>query len=224
MDEILQATEKTKLKRLPKRGSFDRETIYMILDEAFVCHVGITVDEQLFVIPTTYARVGDNLLVRGSGASRMPPALDWEKEVCVTVTLIDGLVLARSAFHHSVNYRSVVIFGKATVVSDETEKFDALKAFTEHLIPSRRRDIRPPSQKELNATMGLSLPLDEVSAKIRSGDPLDDEDDYRMNTWAGVIPFVVSAGEPMADARLHAGLEIPAYVSPYKRTWRLCIH
>jgi len=215
MSNGIAQTKRTKLKRLPKRGDFERDTVYQILDEAFVCHIGFTIDDQPFVIPTSFARVG-NLLVHGSAASRMMRAMGWEKEVCVTVTLIDGLVLARSAFHHSMNYRSVVVFGKAKVISDEAEKLNALKAFTEHIIPGRWSEIRPPTEKELKATTVLLLPLQEASAKIRTGNPVDNEEDYAMNVWAGVIPLKMSAGKPVADAKLKDGISIPSYVSDYK--------
>ncbi len=217
MSELLKTTEKTKLKRLPKRGNFERETVYQILDEGFVCHIGFTVDEQPFAIPTGYARIEDNLFIHGSAASRMMRAMAWEKEVCVTVTLVDGLVLARSAFHHSMNYRSVVIFGKAKVVGDEAEKFNALKAFTEHIVPNRWTEIRPPTANELKATTVLSLPITEASAKIRAGNPVDEEEDYAMNVWAGVIPLKMWAGKPIADDKLNDGISIPSYVSNYKR-------
>ena len=216
MSELLPTTERTKLRRLPQRGDFDRETIYRILDEAFVCHVGFTVDEQPFVIPTAYARVGEQLVLHGSQASRMMRALAWGVDVCVTVTLVDGLVLARSAFHHSINYRSVVIFGKAQVVRDEDEKLAALRAFTEHIVPDRWQDVRPPTDKELKATTVLSLPLQEASAKVRTGNPIDDEEDYALDIWAGVIPVRLTAGEPVADNRLRDGIPIPPHVSNYK--------
>ena len=216
MTENFTPTEKTKVRRLPKRGSFERKTIYQILDEAFICHVGFAVDAQPFVIPTGYARVGDNLLIHGSAASRMLRALAWDVDVCVTVTLIDGLVLARSAFHHSMNYRSVVIFGKAKVISDEREKADALYAFSEHIIPNRWAEVRPPTEKELKATLVLSLPITEASAKIRTGNPVDDEEDYVLDVWAGVIPVSMTAGEPVADDRLEDGIPIPPHVSNYK--------
>ncbi len=190
--------------------------IYRILDEAFVCHVGFTVDEKPFVIPTGYARVGDNLLIHGSAASRMLRALAWEADVCVTVTLVDGLVLARSAFHHSMNYRSVVIFGKAKVVSGEQEKLEALRAFTEHVVPGRWQDVRPPSKNELKATLVLSLSLSESSAKTRAGAPVDDEADYESDVWAGVIPLRLAAGEPIEDAKLKPGVAVPQHVSNYK--------
>ena len=217
MNREITQTEKTKIRRLPKRGAYDRKTIYKILDEAFICHVGFTVDNQPFVIPTGYARVGDNLLIHGSAASRMLRVLAREVDICVTVTLIDGLVLARSAFHHSMNYRSVVIFGKAKLISDETEKSNALKAFTEHIIPNRWSEIRLPTAKELKATTVLSLPLTEASAKIRTGDPKDDDEDYAIDVWAGVIPLKTAAGKPIADAKLKEGIALPTYVSDYKR-------
>lgn len=217
MSELLPTTERTKLRRLPKRGDFERETIYRILDEAFVCHVGFTVDEQPFVIPTAYARTGDQLFLHGSQASRVMRALAWEVEVCVTITLVDGLVLARSAFHHSINYRSVVIFGKATVVRDETEKLAALRAFTEHIVSNRWQDVRPPTENELKATTVLSLPLQEASAKVRTGNPIDEKEDYAMDVWAGVIPLQLSAGKPIGDAKLKDGIEVPGYVAEYRR-------
>lgn len=213
----MKRTARTRVRRLPKRGVYEREKIYRILDEAFVCHVGFTVDGQTFVIPTAYARAGDRLLIHGSAASRMLRALAWEVEVCVTVTLLDGLVLARSAFHHSMNYRSVVIFGTAAVVRDEGEKMKALEAFTEHVMPGRWRDVRPPTSRELKATMVLSLPLEEASAKVRAGPPLDDEADYATGVWAGVLPLRLSAGEPVGDPRLPAGVKVPAGVASYRR-------
>jgi nitroimidazol reductase NimA-like FMN-containing flavoprotein (pyridoxamine 5'-phosphate oxidase superfamily) len=215
MTEIIPPTEKTKLGRIPKRGSFDRTTIYKILDEAFICHVGFVVDGQPFVIPTGYARVEDRLLIHGSAASRMLRALTEGIDVCVTVTLVDGLVLARSAFHHSMNYRSVVVFGRAQVVSEEHEKLDALHAFTEHIIRGRWADVRLPTSNELKATLVLSLPLEEASAKIRTGAPVDDEADYALKVWAGEIPLRLGAGAPIPDSRLPAETELPAHVADY---------
>jgi nitroimidazol reductase NimA-like FMN-containing flavoprotein (pyridoxamine 5'-phosphate oxidase superfamily) len=215
--QLLQTTARTKLKRLSKRGSYERETIYQILDEAFVCHVGFIVEGQPFVIPTGYARVGNRLLIHGSAASRMMRALSLEADVCVTVTLIDGLVLARSAFHHSMNYRSVTIFGRARIVSDEGEKLEALRAFAEHVVTGRWKDVRQPSENELKATLVLSLPIDEASAKIRSGAPVDDDADYELDVWAGVIPLRLEAGVPVDDAQLKAGIAVPDYASTYKR-------
>jgi nitroimidazol reductase NimA-like FMN-containing flavoprotein (pyridoxamine 5'-phosphate oxidase superfamily) len=215
MNDIIAPTVRTKLKRLPARGSFEREAIYSILDEAFICHVGFTVDGQPFVVPTSYARVAGNLFIHGSAASRMMRTMARETDVCVTVTLIDGLVLARSAFHHSMNYRSVMILGRAKLIDDEAEKLNALKAFTEHIIPNRWSEIRPPTVNELKATVVLALPLEEASAKIRTGDPKDDEEDYALDIWAGVIPLYLTAGQPIGDRRLRTGVEAPPSVTNY---------
>ena len=217
MSDSLNPTGRTKIKRLPKRGSFERETIYRILDEGFVAHVGFIDDDQPFVIPTAYARDGDRLLFHGSSASRMMRAVAWEIDVCVTVTLVDGLVLARSAFHHSMNYRSVVVFGRAKTISDEREKLRALQALTDHIVPGRWRDVRPPSELEMKATIVLSLPLDEASAKIRAGAPSDDEDDYKSDAWAGVIPLKLVAGAPIDAPKLNDNIKVPFCVSGYKR-------
>jgi uncharacterized protein len=213
----LEPTEKTRLKRLPKRGNFDREVINSILDEAFICHVGFIANGHPFVIPTAYGRVGEDLFIHGSAASRMMNTLAGGIDVCVTVTLIDGLVLARSAFHHSINYRSIVIMGNAEIVADEDEKNKALEAFTEHLIPGRWKDVRQPTSAELKATTVLRLPISEASAKIRTGDPVDDEEDYSIPVWAGVLPLALKAGEPIDDARLDASIEPQEYVQRYKR-------
>jgi hypothetical protein len=186
--------------------------IYEILDEAFVCHVGFTIGGKTFVIPTGCARVGDRLLIHGSSASRMLRAMSDGIEVCATVTLIDGLVLARSAFHHSVNYRSVVVFGTASLVSGEDEKIEALRVFTEHMVPGRWEEVRPPNKSELAATAVLSLPIEEASAKVRIGDPVDEEDDYALDVWAGVIPLKLCADSPKNDARLKNGITPPHYV------------
>ncbi len=217
MREVLQTTTKTKLKRLPKRGSFDRETIYQILDEGLVCHVGFIVEGRPFVIPTGYARASDRLLIHGSAASRMLRTLSGDADLCVTITLLDGLVLARSAFHHSMNYRSVVIFGRATVVTDAREKLDALRAFTEHVMPGRWKDVRPPNETELKQTLVLSLDINEASAKIREGAPVDDEADHDLDVWAGVIPLRLTAGAPIDDAKLNEDIVVPRYASIYKR-------
>ena len=210
-------TERTALKRLPKRGEFDREAVYKILDEAFVCHVGFNFEDRPVVIPTSYGRIDDDLYIHGSAASRMLRSLERGIDVCVTVTLIDGLVLARSAFHHSINYRSVVIFGNAKVVSDPVEKFEALHAFTDHIVPGRWREVRSPTESELQATLVLKLPLEEVSAKVRTGPPIDDEEDYELPVWAGVLPLTVSPGPAVNDERLPAGIQTPRYVTQYRR-------
>lgn len=217
MSKEFTQTNRTKLRRIPKRGVFERESVYRILDEGFVCHVGFVLDGQPFVIPTGYARIGDDLMIHGSSASRMLKNLAQEIDVCVTVTIIDGLVLARSAFHHSMNYRSVVILGKARVVTDEKEKLGALEAFTEHIIPGRWAEVRWPTEKELKATMVLALPIEEASAKIRSGDPVDDEADYAMDVWAGVLPFNLEAKTVIPDAKLRDGVNIPDYITNYAR-------
>ncbi len=211
-------TERTKLKRLPKRGHFDRETVYGILDEGFICHVGFAPQGQPFVIPTGYARVDDKLYIHGSQASRMLRTLSGGLDACVTVTLIDGLVLARSAFHHSINYRSVVIFGRATILEDREEKSSALVALSEHIVRGRWADVREPTEEELVQTTVLSMPIVEASAKIRTGPPLDDEEDYALPIWAGVIPLRLEAGEPIKDPRLPDDIEIPEYAVNYKRS------
>ena len=210
-------TERTKLKRLPKRGRFDRETVYGILDEGFICHVGFAPECQPFVIPTGYARVDDKLYIHGSQASRMLRTLSSGVDACVTVTIVDGLVLARSAFHHSMNYRSVVVFGRATLVEDQEEKSAALLALSEHIVRGRWADVRQPTEQELKLTTVLRLPLEEASAKIRTGPPLDDEEDYALPIWAGVVPLKLVAGEPVADPRLSEGIEAPPYARNYQR-------
>ncbi len=192
-------TKRSTVKRIPKRGHYDRETIDAILDEAIICHVGFVVEGQPYVIPTGFARVDDVIYIHGSAASRMLRELSKGVEVCVSVTLLDGLVLARSAFHHSMNYRSVVILGKAELVTDETEKMTALEALTDHFVPKRWKDVRPPTTLEMKATSVLKLPLTEASAKIRTGPPVDDEADNALDVWAGVIPITLQKGEPIKD-------------------------
>ncbi|SRR6266705_2806164 len=210
-------TPRTTLKRLPQRGSHDRELINRILDEGFICHVGFIIDGQPVVIPTGYARAGDNLFIHGSQASRMLRRLADAIDVCVTITLIDGLVLARSAFHHSMNYRSVVVFGRATAIDHQAEKFRALRILSEHIIPGRWAEVREPSDRELQLTTVLSLPLAEASAKIRTGPPLDDEADYDLPVWAGVIPLRMIAEAPIADPRLPSSILVSKYASEYER-------
>jgi nitroimidazol reductase NimA-like FMN-containing flavoprotein (pyridoxamine 5'-phosphate oxidase superfamily) len=212
-----QPTQRTQVKRLPDRGAYDSETVHKILDEGLICHVGFSVDEQPFVIPTGFARVGDTLYIHGSAASRMLRTLAEGVQVCVTVTLLDGLVLARSAFHHSMNYRSVVMLGRATLVSDPAEKLKALEAFTEHIVRGRWNDVRLPTEAELKATAVLALPLAEVSAKIRKGPPKDDAEDYELPVWAGVVPLSTVPGSPVEDPRLKAGLQPPEYAKKYSR-------
>jgi nitroimidazol reductase NimA-like FMN-containing flavoprotein (pyridoxamine 5'-phosphate oxidase superfamily) len=218
--EQLTPTQRTTIKRIPKRGNYERETVYEILDEGLVCHVGFVVDNQPFVIPTAYGRIEDKLYIHGSPASRMLRSLQGGIQVCLTVTLIDGLVLARSAFHHSMNYRSVVVFGTAEVVSDTEEKLQALYAFTEHVIPGRWEEVRQPNHNELAGTLVLALPLCEASAKVRTGAPLDDEADYSLPVWAGEIPLRVVADTPINDSRLHPGIVPPPHVQNYNRQKR----
>jgi nitroimidazol reductase NimA-like FMN-containing flavoprotein (pyridoxamine 5'-phosphate oxidase superfamily) len=208
----LPPSERTRVKRLPARAAYERATIDAILDEGLVCHVGFTIEAQPFVIPTAYARVGDALFVHGSAASRMLRGLASGLPACVTVTLIDGLVLARSAFHQSMNYRSVVILGVATLVSEPEEKLAALEAIVNHLIPGRWSEVRPPNEQELKATSVLRIPLAEASAKIRTGGPLDDAEDMALPCWAGVLPLRLAASAPIAEPGLGPGRPLPEAV------------
>ena len=210
-------TARTQVRRLPDRGRYDSETIYKILDEGFLCHVGFAVDGQPFVIPTGYARVGDAIYLHGSAASRMLRTLAGGVQVCVTVTLVDGLVLARSAFHHSMNYRSVVILGTAHAIEDPAEKTRALEAFTNHIVPGRWDAVRPVRDAEVKATTVLKLPLKEMSAKIRTGPPKDEPEDYELPIWAGVLPLALKAGDPIADAKLPDEAVMPAILKNYSR-------
>ena len=210
-------TDRTQVKRLPKRGKYDRETVYSILDSGFVCHVGFSVDGQPYVIPTNYGRSGDIVYLHGSAASRMLRTLSEGVPVSVTVTHVDGLVLARSAFHHSVNYRSVVILGTARLVEDPAEKREALRVFTEHVMKGRWDDVRQPTEQELKATLVLALPLEEVSAKVRTGGPNDDAPDYDLPVWAGVLPLETVPKQPVADPNRKNDPAIPEYLKNYKR-------
>jgi hypothetical protein len=205
----LSVTDRTRLRRLPKRGVFDRDAIYRILDEGFVCHVGFVVDGQPYAIPTGYARVGDSVYLHGSAASRMLRSLSAGISVCVTVTLVDGLVLARSAFHHSVNYRSVMILGRARLITDPTEKTAALRAFTNHIVRDRWDELRPVTTQELAGTSVLVLPIEEASAKVRTGPPVDDEEDLTWPAWAGVVPLALAVGAPQPDAHVRTETASP---------------
>lgn len=206
------------MKRLHENARYDRGTIDAILDAALVCHLGFVQDGQPYVIPTLHARIGDRLYVHGSAASRTLRALAGGAPVCVTATLLDGLVLARSVFEHSVNYRSVVVLGVATPVTDPDEKLAALRALTDQLLPGRNADARQPSRKELKATSVLWLPLDEASAKVRTGPPDDgDSEDALLDVWAGEIPLVMRAGAPVPDPALRPGIPVPAYARRYRR-------
>lgn len=208
-------TERTTVKRIPKRGAYDRDTIDAILDDAFLCHVGFTVNCQPYVIPTGYGRIDDVLYLHGSAASRMLRSLAEGIDVCVTVTILDGLVLARSAFNHSMNYRSLVILGKAELVTDVTEKDKALFAISEQIIPGRWDEVRPPTELELKATSVLKLPITEASAKIRTGPPVDDDRDYALDVWAGLLPLALKAGDPVADPKLDPAIKMPDSVRKY---------
>jgi len=210
-----QPTERTTLRRLPERAHYDPETVHSILDEGFICHIGFVVDGRPYSLPTGYARIGETLYLHGSTGSRLGlrPGMD----VCVTVTLLDGIVLARSAFHHSFQYRSVMVLGRTRLVTDSGEKDAALTALVEHFMPGRSADARPGSGRELAATAVLALPLEEVSAKVRTGDPKDDDEDYGLPVWAGILPLVLTPGEPVPDSRLDPTIAMPSYVKDWKR-------
>jgi nitroimidazol reductase NimA-like FMN-containing flavoprotein (pyridoxamine 5'-phosphate oxidase superfamily) len=217
MPDTFIPTERTRIIREANRAVYDRNVIYSILDEAFVCHVGFALDGQPFVIPTMFARVGDSIYFHGSAASRMLRGAAAGLPVCITVTLLDGLVLARSVFNHSMNYRSVVALGQASLIDDPTEKIAALQAFTEKLIPSRWNEARKPNEKELKATSILKLPLTEISAKVRTGDVEDDADDYAYPVWAGIVPLRLAAELPIRDARCDPAIPTPSYASNFRR-------
>lgn len=206
-------SERSRVRRAPKRAEYDRETIDAILDEALVAHLGFVADGQPYVIPTLHARVGDEVLIHGSAASRMVTLLGAGMPACLTVTLIDGLVLARSAFHHSMNYRSVVVLGTARFVEGPEERERALRAFTDKLVPGRWDEVRPPTRQELKGTRVLALPLDEASAKVRVGDPVDDDEDYDLDVWAGVVPLTLTPDAPRPDERLRDGIALPPSVA-----------
>lgn len=210
-------TDRTRVRRVPARASYDRRTVDAILDETLVSHVGFVQDGEPVVIPTLHARDGDRLLLHGSSASRLLRTLGEDIPVCATATLVDGLVLARSAFHHSVNYRSVVVFGRARRVEPPAERLKALELFTEKLVPGRWPEVRAPNTKELKATRVLELPLDEASTKVRTGPPVDDEPDYALPVWAGVLPMSTAIEEPEPDPRLDPKTELPAHVAAWRR-------
>lgn len=216
MSENFTPTERTRVVREPNRGVYDREAIYKILDEGFVCHLGFSAEEQPFVIPTMYARVGENIYFHGSAASRTLRGLTGGIPVCVTITLIDGLVLARSVFNHSMNYRSVVALGKAELIEERLEKLAALKAFTEKILPGRWDDARQPNEKELQATKILKLALSEVSAKVRTGGVEDDPEDYALPVWAGIVPMRLIADAPVRDEKCNPELPLPSYLKVYE--------
>ena len=211
-------TDRNRIKRLPKRGQYDHEAIYRILDEALICHVGFVDKRQPYVIPLNFARMGDRLVLHGSKASRLLKHVAAGHPICVEVTIVDELVLARSVFHHSVNYRSVVVFGKGCLIQEVQEKLAALRAVTEHLIPGRWQEARLPSRKELNATSVVSINIEQASAKVRVGPPIDDEEDYALPVWAGVLPFQQMPLAPVRDERQSEEIVLPGYISSYSRS------
>ena len=213
----MKQTRRSELRRLPKRGSHESKVIHEILDAAFLAHVGFCVEGQPFVVPTLYGRAGDKLYLHGSAASRMLKHLEAGVPACVNVTLVDGLVLARSAFHHSMNYRSVMAFGIAREITDPAAKVEALRTISEHVIKGRWKDVRGPTETELTATAVLEFEVEEASAKIRTGGPLDDEQDYALPIWAGVVPVEMKPRPPIADTRLTGNLEAPEYALHYRR-------
>src|SRR5512137_2199240 len=211
-------TERSRVRRVPKRGQYDKDTIYRILDEGLVCHVGLAEDDRPVVIPMNYARHGDALILHGAPASRLVKYVQAGHPVCVTVTLLDGLVLARSVYHHSMNYRSVVVFGRGGLIEAEQEKLAALEVLTEHILPGRWQVARRPNRQELDATAVVSIAIESASAKVRTGPPADDEDDYQLPVWAGVLPIQQQALTPVNDPRLRKDIPIPQSVSNYRRT------
>ncbi len=206
------SSERIRVRRAPKRGQYDADTINQILDEALICHVGFNDHGGPFVIPTIHARIGANLYIHGSKASRLIRCAIENERTCITVTLIDGLVLARSTFHHSMNYRSVVILSRGTLIEDETEKLNALKAISDHMVPNRWDHVRKPNANELKATAVVQFDLNEASAKIRTGPPADDFDDYALPVWAGVVPMQQRFGQPSPDPKLAESVALPEHV------------
>ena len=210
-------TDRNRIKRLPKRGHYDRETIHRILDEALICHVAFVEKGQPYVIPINFARMGDRIVLHGAKASRLLKHIEAGDPICVEVTIVDGLVLARSVFNHSVNYRSVVVFGKGRLIEDQQEKLAALQAVTEHLIPGRWQEARLPNRKELNATSVVSINMDEASAKVRVGPPVDEPEDYALPVWAGILPLQETPLPPIRDEVQSENIPLPKYVAQYSR-------
>jgi nitroimidazol reductase NimA-like FMN-containing flavoprotein (pyridoxamine 5'-phosphate oxidase superfamily) len=203
---------RSKVNRIPARGYYDKETINKIIDEALYCHVSFVHNNQPYIIPTIHARKNDRILFHGAKGSRMLKHLAEGNEVCIAITIMDGLVLARSVFHHSMNYRSVVLFGKGRLIENKVEKLESLRTITEHLIPGRWEDARKPNEKELNVTTVVSINIDEASAKIRTGPPIDDEEDYKLSVWAGMIPVSHKFDNPENDPRLKEDIPLPDYI------------
>ena len=213
--EELKKTNRTKVKRSPKRAVYDIETIYKILDEAFVCHVAFKIDGQVFIIPTAYGRKDNEIFIHGSNKSRMLNSIRAGEDICISVTLIDGIVAARSVFHHSVNYRSVIIFSKGEEILEKDEKLNALKIITEHIIPNRWEEARKPNEKEMQITSVFKFKIDEASAKIRVGPPVDEKEDYNLNVWAGVIPLKTVTENPIRDTLLEENIPLPNSIKNY---------
>jgi len=206
-------SNRSKVNRHRERGGYDKETIYRIIDEAYYCHVSFVVDEQPFIIPTIHVRIDDEIILHGAIASRLLKHVQTDNKVCIAITHLDGLVLARSVFHHSMNYRSVVLFGKGKLITDKTEKLIAVKAITDHLVPGRWDDARKPNQKELDSTSFVSIKIEDASAKIRTGTPVDDEKDYELPVWAGVIPISQIKNEPVVDPKVSKNINLPDYLT-----------
>ncbi len=213
----LKKTNRTKVNRTPKRAVYDKETIYKILDETFICQIAFKIDEQVFIIPTAYGRKDDKLFIHGSTKSRMLNSIKAGEDICISVTLIDGIVAARSVFHHSINYRSVIIFSKGKEIVDREEKISALKIITEHILPGRWNEARQPNKKEMEITSVFEFEIDEASAKIRTGPPVDEKEDYDLNVWAGVIPLEVKIGEPIKDELIKNDIHLPNYIKYFKK-------
>jgi nitroimidazol reductase NimA-like FMN-containing flavoprotein (pyridoxamine 5'-phosphate oxidase superfamily) len=213
--QVFPKTLRNKVKRHPERGQYDSAAIYAIVDQALICHVGFCQGQQVYVIPTLHARQEDRILLHGAKGSRLLRHVEAGGEVCITVTLVDGLVLARSVFNHSINYRSAVLFGKGTLIEAEAERLKALEAFTERIMPGRWQDVRPPSAVELKQTTIVAVAIESASAKVRSGPPKDDEDDLALPVWAGVVPLRQISEAPIADPQLPAEIEIPDYIRSY---------
>ena len=215
--KTLKASDRSTVKRRPQRGCHDRATIEQILDEALVIHVGFIANHQPFVIPMGYGRDGDRLYIHGAVASRMLQNLEQGIDICVSATILDGIVIARSLFHHSMNYRSVVLFGRATLVDDEEEKLHALKVLSEQIVPGRWEQARQPTPQEIKATTVLAFPIEEGSAKVRSGDPKDDAADYELPIWAGQLPLKLTPGVPIPDSQLRSDIAVPEHLLNYHR-------
>ncbi len=212
----LKITERTKVNRLPKRASYDRNVIYNILDSTFICHIAFNIEGQPYIIPIVYGRKDDKIYIHGLKTNRMFNSFNSGKDVCISVSLIDGIILARSAFHHSANYRSVIMFSKPELILDQNKKLEALKNIMEHFIPGRWEETRKPNEKELNATSVFSFKIDEASAKIREGGANDEPEDMVLNIWAGIIPLKITAGNPIKDENLSNNIELPHYLKEFK--------